>query len=305
MIGTIVHDLKNPLNVIINLSAHEEERAMRSIHQAGRQMLTLVMNILDVQKFEDAQIQLHLMPISPRKLLTDATRQVEVFLKQYNLQTQIILKTQLDALCDYELTERILVNLLTNAIKFSPPNQKISLAVEQQQQYLIFAIIDQGEGIPAEKHQIIFEKFAQIKKHSLGNKGSTGLGLTFCKMAVEAQGGRIWVESEIGKGTTFYFTIPISLDGTKHDAEISSHEEHLLINKPTPNITPDEEKQIEDVRTLLCALEVYQYSDIMEVLENIKPIGEGVRMWLNSVETSLLSANEDEYNKIVRKKTRS
>jgi signal transduction histidine kinase len=74
---------------------------------------------------------------------------------------------------------------------------------------VVFAVRDAGEGIPAEAFDKIFEKFGQVETRKAGRKMSTGLGLTFCKMAVEAHGGRIWVESEIGKGSTFSFTIPI------------------------------------------------------------------------------------------------
>jgi signal transduction histidine kinase len=74
----------------------------------------------------------------------------------------------------------------------------------------VISVSDEGEGIPPEDRERIFEKFGQVESRSAGRKMSTGLGLTFCKLAVEAHGGRIWVDSEIGKGSTFHFTIPLS-----------------------------------------------------------------------------------------------
>jgi signal transduction histidine kinase len=105
---------------------------------------------------------------------------------------------------------RTLVNLLGNAVKFTPAGGRITASVQRTQDTdgLLFCVEDTGEGIPSDAFERIFEKFGQVETRGAGRKMSTGLGLTFCKMAVEAHGGRIWVESELGKGSRFLFTIP-------------------------------------------------------------------------------------------------
>lgn len=110
---------------------------------------------------------------------------------------------------DYDLTERIFINLLTNAIKFSPKNAKIDINTEDlNNKFVKIFIKDSGSGIPEEFKDKIFEKFIQVTAINSETMRSTGLGLTFCKLAVEAHGGKIGVESRGKKGSTFWFTLP-------------------------------------------------------------------------------------------------
>jgi signal transduction histidine kinase len=111
---------------------------------------------------------------------------------------------------DEDKIVRTLVNLLGNAIKFTPVSGRITIATRRlpDDGATEFSVQDTGEGIPPESFTRIFEKFGQVDGRKSGRKHSTGLGLTFCKMVAEAHGGRIWVESELGVGSTFRFTIP-------------------------------------------------------------------------------------------------
>jgi signal transduction histidine kinase len=112
-------------------------------------------------------------------------------------------------LADEEKLCRILVNLLGNSIKFTPDRGSVHVDVSESGSDVRFGVRDTGEGIPAEAFERIFEKFGQVESRLAGRKMSTGLGLTFCKMAVEAHGGHIWVESRPGQGSTFFFTLPL------------------------------------------------------------------------------------------------
>jgi signal transduction histidine kinase len=105
---------------------------------------------------------------------------------------------------DPALIRRTLVNLLSNAIKFSKPGDRILITAESSSGVIRFSVADQGPGIPEEYREKIFEPFGQVK----GTKTGTGLGLTFCRLAVQAHHGRIWVESVLGHGTTMIFTMP-------------------------------------------------------------------------------------------------
>jgi signal transduction histidine kinase len=109
------------------------------------------------------------------------------------------------AILDPSLTMRVVVNLLSNALKFSPRGAAINVKIEPAgKDGVRFEVRDQGPGIPQEFANAIFEPFSQVK----GTEGGTGLGLTFCRLAVHAQGGKIWVESQLGKGTRMVFTLP-------------------------------------------------------------------------------------------------
>ena len=114
---------------------------------------------------------------------------------------------------DDDKLRRILVNLLGNALKFTPRGGTITLEAKPDGECLRFGVRDTGEGIPKEAFERIFEKFGQVETRKSGRKMSTGLGLTFCRLATEAHGGSIWVESEVGVGSTFYFTIPLVAAG--------------------------------------------------------------------------------------------
>jgi signal transduction histidine kinase len=106
---------------------------------------------------------------------------------------------------------RTLTNILANAVKFTPRGGKITAGVraESSASEAVFWVSDTGEGIPENDREHIFEKFGQVENRKAGRKMSTGLGLTFCKMTVEAHGGRIWVVSEAGQGSTFSFALPL------------------------------------------------------------------------------------------------
>jgi len=115
---------------------------------------------------------------------------------------------------DYELIQRVIYNLLSNAIRHTRKGGRVNISarVNKDAKSLLTAVSDTGEGIPRQYWNTIFEKFAQVELSELGLKTDHGLGLTFCKMAVEAHGGKIWVESEVGKGSAFSFTLPLKKD---------------------------------------------------------------------------------------------
>jgi signal transduction histidine kinase len=107
---------------------------------------------------------------------------------------------------DYIL--QVLSNLICNAIKFSNPGNNIWLQVSEQDEQILFAVRDEGRGIPPNKLEIIFERFHQVDASDSRQKGGTGLGLAICRQIIELHGGKIWAESTLGQGSTFYFTLP-------------------------------------------------------------------------------------------------
>jgi signal transduction histidine kinase len=103
-----------------------------------------------------------------------------------------------------------LVNLLGNAIKFSPRGGRVDFAAERNGSSVVFRIKDEGRGIPKDKLETIFERFQQVDASDAREKGGTGLGLAICRSIVQQHGGRVWAESELGKGSTFYMQLPLT-----------------------------------------------------------------------------------------------
>jgi two-component system, sensor histidine kinase and response regulator len=161
---------------------------------------------------EDGFLGLEYQDLSPTDLVERALAEIETLAGAKGL--SLIRNFPADPVTffgDAEKLRRTLVNLLGNAIRFTPQGGAITVSIEPEagERMLTFRVSDTGPGIPAEAFDRIFEKFGQVEAAANGQKLSTGLGLTFCKMAVETHGGQIWVESELDRGSTFSFSIPM------------------------------------------------------------------------------------------------
>lgn len=297
MTGMIVHDLKNPLNSIIGLSSGEiSAKKIQSIHQSGRQMLNLVSNILDVYKFEQAEIALHLHTRAINRVIRQAKEQVESLLQEKNIRVVSETDATHTIRADVELAERVVVNLLTNAIKYSPVNGQITIKAHATgSEMLSIAITDHGQGIPADKIGLIFDKFGQAKAKDSGLTRSTGLGLTFCKMAVEAHGGSIQVVSTEGKGATFTFTLPQgkSLDEAKAE----------LIEESKPTGLELSEKDIKHIKPFLeelKGLKTYEASKLNSILKKIEANpNSSLEQWKSAMKSASLHGNSEEFNRLL------
>ena len=181
----------------------------------GQTLLGMINDLLDVSKMEDGSLVLDKQSVQASALVAKALHQVEALAKEKHLTLKQEIPPDIPTFIgDEEKLLRTLVNLLGNAIKFTPLSGTITVAAQLKAQEqdiassLVFSVRDTGEGIPSEAFERIFQKFGQVESRKAGRKMSTGLGLTFCKLVVEAHGGRIWVESELGQGSTFLFAIP-------------------------------------------------------------------------------------------------
>ncbi len=147
-------------------------------------------------------------------LINHCLDQVKNLTESKNLHVTTHIQSDLPPLSvDKDKIQRVLINLLGNAIKFTPSGGRITIEVRTSDENdLLFAVKDTGEGIPPEAFERIFEKFGQVESGPSAKLMSTGLGLTFCKMVVEAHAGRIWVESVLGEGSNFLFTLPTASD---------------------------------------------------------------------------------------------
>ena len=215
----IVHDLRQPLQALIGglatlpvmgeLNEGQTEFLQMSV-DGGHTLLGMINDLLDISKMESGTLQLECGLVDPRHVVEQAARQVWNLAREKGVEIRTeVPDSQPEIRADGEKLRRVLVNLLGNAIKFTPSGGTVTICTRADGPVEIcFRVADTGEGIPKEAFGRIFEKFGQVEDRKEGRKNSTGLGLTFCKMAVEAHGGRIWVESEMGHGSVFSFTLP-------------------------------------------------------------------------------------------------
>jgi NtrC-family two-component system sensor histidine kinase KinB len=220
LVTMLVHDLKAPLAIILTgleLLSLELDQQMdadqRSIFdsagRAGQEMLQLITNLLEVQRLQSGRMPVCPEPFDMSRVLQEAASQARLPARKKGVDLHLRVQQGLAcAWADVHLSTRIVTNLLDNALRFTPSGGEVYVAGQTQEGRLIVSVTDGGPGIPAEQQKRIFDRYHQAK---LGQrKGSTGvgLGLAFCKLAVEAQRGRIWVESTQGAGACFSFSLP-------------------------------------------------------------------------------------------------
>lgn len=289
----IVHDLKNPLNTILGLAEKEE------VIQAGKQMLNMVLNILDVQKFEKAQFGLNLADYRLQNIVRQALSEVKLLIERKSLIIENVIAPSVYVKVDFEIITRVIVNILTNAIKFSPNNSTITLSstltgINPPANFVLLAVTDQGEGIAPDKISHIFDKFSQVKERKSGQVRSTGIGLTFCKMAVEAHGGTIDVISKPHQGATFWFTLPQGV------SVVEAAENELSVeNMIGVCLSQASQTYLSIYLSELKQFTVYEYSDVKNILDQIVPHSEEITIWKKQLENALRACNEEKYQELL------
>ena len=218
----IIHDLRNPLGIINGVIQMLEMVLPEDILDENRELLDagkaatghmhrLVESILDVSRIEAGEDQIKPVPTDLRRLIAKAIQRVtpEMTLSSITLTTEIDEELPQQVMMDGEKIDRVLTNLLDNAVKYTPTKGHIQVIAERHGDQLAMGVDDSGPGIPPEERERIFERFAQVKGRRARRRGF-GLGLTFCQLAVEGHGGRIWVEPGADDiGSRFIFTLPL------------------------------------------------------------------------------------------------
>lgn len=217
LINMIYHDLRSPLGNIVssldvvNTSLPPESELERSLiaiaNRAALRLSRLVDSLLDMRRMEAGQLILNRDQTNLHTLALEAFDSVSANAegKGIGLKNDVAPRLPLVHV-DADMVRRVLINLVDNAIKYTPGEGMVTLAAKAGPEGVTLSVRDTGPGIPASEHSRIFSKFARLKRE-VAPKG-LGLGLAFCKMAVEAHGGKIWVESQPGQGSTFFFTLP-------------------------------------------------------------------------------------------------
>ena len=219
-LANMSHELRTPLNAIIGFSEVLQEKLFGELNEkqaeytedilsSGRHLLSLINEILDLSKVEAGRMELELATFD----LPTALENARTFVRERAVRHAITLDLSVDErLGDFVGDERkikqILLNLLSNAVKFTPEGGRIGINARQTNGAVEISVSDTGIGIAPEDQPKIFEEFRQVRSDYAHKVEGTGLGLTLAKKFVELHGGKIWVESEVGKGSTFCFTLP-------------------------------------------------------------------------------------------------
>ena len=219
LVHMIVHDMRQPLSGVKaylqllarsdgeHLSGKGSEYVQKATASAAI-LIEMASAVLDVSKMESGEMELRLSDCDLVALAEDAVSETEPLWG--GLHPAVERPAQPVSIeCDPELIGRVLRNLLDNALKFTPEDGSVRLGIEPTDDRVRVSVRDTGSGIPAEHQARIFEKFGQAETRTQQQKYATGLGLTFCKLAVEAHGGSIGVESNVGEGSTFWFELPL------------------------------------------------------------------------------------------------
>ncbi|MFW6082446.1 MAG: ATP-binding protein [Chloroflexota bacterium] len=214
----VVHDLQNPLSNIvgslqlIDRAVQEGDTALPVLDvlhvalRSSRRLQRLIRSLLDLRQLEEGKADLDRAPASPARMVEEALEVIQPTIDKKDQSPNVHIPTDLPSLnVDQDMIVRVVTNLLSNATKYTQPQGKIELKVAEKGTDIVFTVSDNGPGIPLDAQSRIFERFGRLNGDQK-TKG-TGLGLPFCKLAVEAHGGEIWVESAPGEGSHFIFTL--------------------------------------------------------------------------------------------------
>lgn len=219
--ATISHELKTPISSIkmslqllerkeVGAVNEEQLNLINSIREDNERLLKITGELLNLSQLETGNIKLYMQPTDPYQIINYAVEAVKKESEHFGVRIQLLTESNLPNLSvDKDKTQWVLINLLVNAIHYSPLGEMITISLKKSGDQLRFEVKDQGDGIADEYTSLIFDRYFQVPGIS---KPGTGLGLAICKDFIEAQGGTIGVESSSGQGSTFFFLLDIDSD---------------------------------------------------------------------------------------------
>ena len=289
-ISVVSHELRTPLTSIRGalgliaggLLTTQPEKAQRMLEIAAAntdRLARLINDILDIERIESGKVQMEKEVCDVQDLIVQTADDMQAIAEKADV-TLVVTPVEtgnlspLQVLADRDRLVQVLTNLISNAIKFSPPDTKIEVSAEvgelgteallipnSQSPTVLFKVKDQGRGIPADKLETIFGRFQQVNSSDSRDKGGTGLGLAICRSIVQQHGGRIWAESQLDEGSTFYFTLPAP--PTLASSEV------LVLNSESEDSIQDSRLNIQhSPLVLLCDDETSIHPIVKVILEN-------------------------------------
>jgi signal transduction histidine kinase len=219
-LANMSHELRTPLNAIIGFSEvlsermfgelnEKQEEYLKDIHASGQHLLSLINDILDLSKIEAGRMELELTDFHLPTALDSALALIRERAGRRGIALHLSVDDRLGQIrADERKVRQVVLNLLSNAIKFTPEGGRIDVGAVPRDGFVEVAVSDTGVGIAPEDQEAVFEEFRQVGTADKKVEG-TGLGLTLCRKFIELHGGKIWVKSQLGQGSTFTFTVPV------------------------------------------------------------------------------------------------
>jgi two-component system phosphate regulon sensor histidine kinase PhoR len=218
MVANISHELRTPIaniRLIIDNLFHDQDKpkrkdsisSLRNIARETENLMWLVQEMSDLSMIESGQSIVRMIENNLRQMVLDAIERLEQRIEVHNIIVQNNVPAHFMVLCDRDLIQRVLVNLIHNAIKWSPQGETITINAQNGGDEVTISVLDNGPGVSPDQVDRIFERFYQVDASRSGGEG-TGLGLAICRHIVEAHGGKIWAEANtVNKGGRFFFTL--------------------------------------------------------------------------------------------------
>ncbi len=219
-LASMSHELRTPLNAIIGFSEvlieryfgelnDKQDDYLKDIHSSGKHLLALINEVLDLSKVEAGRMELDRSEFDVAAAMADAMTLIRERAHQHHITLKLVSEPGLGHIvADERRVKQILLNLLSNAVKFTPDSGSITLEGSRGDHGVTISVRDTGIGIAPADQEAVFEEFRQVGRDTMSKHEGTGLGLALCKRLVELHGGRIWLESAPGAGSTFHFTLP-------------------------------------------------------------------------------------------------
>lgn len=254
--ANVSHELRTPLTLLLGpvntlLKDKKEDskdhQLLHFVKRSGNQLLKLINEILDLSKLESGKIKIQEEPLHFYKFLNTIIAQFQSYADSEAVKFSIDYQgnKELSLLLDKDKVEKIIQNYLSNALKYSPPKSEVIFRIQEHKERILMSVHDKGPGIHPEDRPHIFDRFYQSKKDTSTPKGGTGIGLSLVKELAELLDGKVWVESEVGKGSVFYFQFPkktvvgsrLSVDGFDHQKNKSALKTELSPKLEKENIS--------------------------------------------------------------------
>ncbi|MFA0963574.1 AAA family ATPase [Roseivirga sp. BDSF3-8] len=297
--GLIAHDLKSPLSNIIGLSEQDPSGdTHQKINQLSRYMEQMILDILETRRLESPEMKPQVTELAIGKLKENALEQLAWIIRDRHIKLQVTGHKSLKVLADERLMVRVLVNLINNAIVHNPEAKHIKVTSEKAgDDFLRISIKDKGKPIPAEVIDKIFEPYHSQAKAGAGRFRSTGLGLTYCKLAVESHQGEIGATSDT-EGNTFWFTLPLV------PGQQAQEDSGFVYGEDTsePSLMPDEAMAVlKPYADRLNGLQVNQLTAILKVLREAGDLkNPAAAQWIRDVEEATYACDEPRYRELLK-----
>jgi signal transduction histidine kinase len=224
-LANMSHELRTPLNAVIGFSEvliermfgevnPKQEEYLNDILSSGKHLLSLINDILDLSKIEAGRMELEAQPFDLPSALDNALTLIRERAARHSIGLEVHVDPAIgEVVADERKVKQVLLNLLSNAVKFTPEGGKITMSAALNGEAVVVSVADTGIGIAAEDQEAVFEEFRQVGDDYARKREGTGLGLALARRLVELHGGTLSVQSELGKGSTFTFTIPVRAHG--------------------------------------------------------------------------------------------